>query len=158
MKKIWINLKTLLNVMQESIDDLDSSINYGNSRRLKFWRKKDMIFVLVMRLSFVDKRVSRGERKTAYPVHNRCPINFVIGGLPLTATITVVEGGWRPSCEDVRARSSSSLPTTRHFISTTGSIVVCTQSLYTLPTDLSFRSLSFLSLHSFFFQAFPNYH
>lgn len=148
--------------MQESSDDLDSNINYGNSRRLKFCRKKGCtIFVLIMRLSsFVGKRASREERKTAHPAHNRCPINFVIGGLPLTATITVVEGGWRPPREDVRARSSSSPLTARHFISTTGSIVVYTQSLYTLTTDLLFRSFSFFfaSLSLFlFFPGFP-YH
>lgn len=105
-----------------------------------------------MRLSsFVGKRASRGERETAYPTHNRCPINFVIGGLPLTATITVVEGGWRSLREDMRARSSPSAA--RHFISITGSIVVCTQDSCTLTTDLSFCSFLFFftGLSSFLF-------
>lgn len=115
-------------------------------------KKGCTIFVLVMRLSsFVGKRASRGERKTAYPTHNHCPINFVIGGFPLTATITVVEGGWRPLREDVRARSSSSLLAARHLISTTSSIVV--YSSCTLTTDLSFTP--FLFRRSLFIPFFP---
>lgn len=48
------------------------------------------------------------ESKATHPAYNRCPINFVVGGLPLTATITVVKGCWRPPRKDVRARSFSS--------------------------------------------------
>lgn len=92
----------------------------------------------------------RGERKTA---HNRCPINFVIRGFPLTATITVVEGGWRPPREDVRARSSSSPPAARYFICATGSIVACTQGSY-----VDYRSfipfISFLFRRSLFISFF----
>lgn len=68
-----------------------------------------MLFVFVTRLSsFENQRALRGSKAT-HPAHNRCPINFVVGGLPLTATITVVKGCWRPPREDVRARSFSSL-------------------------------------------------
>lgn len=122
----------------------------------------------------------RGEKEKQYmhPAHNRCPINFVVGGLPLTATITVVRGGWRPPREAVRARILSLSPfgyglcrdllegqtretATRHFIST-GSpargIFIYTRDSCALSIGLSFRSLSpsLISLHSFFLQTlFP---
>lgn len=122
-------------------------------------KKECTIFVLVMRLSsFESQRALRGERKATHPTHNRCPINFVVGGLPLTATITVVKGCWRPSREDVRARSFSSLSQRCDTLSglPAASIVIYTQSSLSIGVSLSFcRSLSSLLLF-FSFSARPS--
>lgn len=80
-------------------------------------------------------------------VYNRCPINFVVGGLPLTATITV-EGGCRTPGEDARARSLRTLR------SRSGATLYQQQSALSFMQGVRYArcvtlSLSFDSLFSF---------
>lgn len=97
------------------------------------------------------------KKKATHSAHNRCPINFVVGGLPLTATITVVKGCWRPSREDVRERGEGRSPlslmlVTRHFISTTSS-----QHCHLYTEFAVYRYLFlFVGLSSLFFFSLPD--